>query len=387
MTPTGGSSSVLSSAFWASSFICAAPSTMATRDHPRPTSGPARGPGRGRPAARGCPDRRRSRSGPRALRGQTMQVRWFPVKTMRHARHARHGRPDGSAAVHSRPTARSSARVVFPTAGGPTRRTACGGVPFTIRSMAASADDWPRVRHRPVRADAAATLAGSVIRSDGPVAAGPLGRSSLRRLGLLRAGARRFGCGAPRPGLRPGVWGRRLGPGRATALRRFGGSRRAVSSRLGGSLRLGGRSRRRRPAGLRGRAADLRVRALGGLRPGRVRRFGASAGAPASAPVAATGAAPASRPRLAGRSSDRFDTCARRSASSSGGTSLHGSSERAVGVRSRSGVRSAGHDPRAEARGRHHDRFGDRCRDHRPHRFCPLPPPTPPPTLRPVASG
>ena len=44
----------------------------------------------------------------------------------------------GTAAVHSRPAARSSASVVLPTPGGPTRRTACGAEPLIIEATA-----WP----------------------------------------------------------------------------------------------------------------------------------------------------------------------------------------------------------------------------------------------------
>ncbi len=149
VTRGGGSSSVFRSAFWASSFICEAPSTMATRAPPST----------GRKASRW----RRSRtpggffgssgspmttwppapSGPSRCRSG-----WFPVATSRQARQARQGRSERSGAMHRRPAARSSARVVLPTEAGPTRRTACGARPATIRATAPSATGWPRVAQR-----------------------------------------------------------------------------------------------------------------------------------------------------------------------------------------------------------------------------------------------
>jgi len=139
--PTG-SSSVLSSAFWASGLRRCADSMSAKRSvasmgisASSDASAWTCGSRICSPAPSGA---RRCRSG------------WFPCATLRHAGHSRQGRSIGSSAVHRSPAARSSARVVLPTPGGPTTRTDCGGRPVTIaRRTPASASGWPRVRNRP----------------------------------------------------------------------------------------------------------------------------------------------------------------------------------------------------------------------------------------------
>ena len=142
-TPAGGSSSVLSNADWASSFMRSAASMMATRAPPstgmRASSAmSSRTPGY---LASGPPITtwRPGPVGPRRCRSG-----WPLFSIIRHDRHVRQGRSAGGA-VHSRPAARSRARVVFPTPSGPVKRTACGTGPRTIAAIAPSAPAWPRV--------------------------------------------------------------------------------------------------------------------------------------------------------------------------------------------------------------------------------------------------
>ena len=143
VTPAGGSSSVLSRADWASSFIRSADSMIATRAPPSTGiswSSPMRSL---TPRARASdPPMTTCRPGP------TGASRWRsgcpPCSTSRHARHARQGRSAG-AAVHNSPAARSSARVVLPTPSGPTRSTAWGAFPRTMAVTAVSAAGCPLV--------------------------------------------------------------------------------------------------------------------------------------------------------------------------------------------------------------------------------------------------
>ena len=125
VTPAGGSSSVLSSAAWASSFI-----RSARLDDGDPGSALDR---QQRQLADQVADAADRRSGSAdddlaagTLGPEPMEVRVGAVLDQP-ARAARAGRGRSTAAaVHRSPAARSSASVVLPTPAGPTSRTACG---------------------------------------------------------------------------------------------------------------------------------------------------------------------------------------------------------------------------------------------------------------------
>ena len=237
VTPAGGSSSVLSSADWASSFIRSAASMIATRaatlDGHEDEVGEevldapvARAPGRrsrsGGPARRARGDARRG-----ACRARPAGTPGTPGTAARPAR-----------AVHRRPAARSSARVVLPTPSGPARSTACGAGPRTIAATAASAAAWPRVR-------------APSIRDPGPVRPGrsPPSSEVARRFGGASVAAA-LGRGRGVRGSLRLPRGARLGGRR----RRRGGLAGHVAVHCRGSGRLGGRrrpGRRRLPRGAR----------------------------------------------------------------------------------------------------------------------------------------
>ena len=282
-TPGEGSSSVRRRAFWASSFIRCADSTIATRTDPsagrRARSAiSSRTPGSGEPGPPmrtwppGPDGRRRWRSG------------WFPDATRMHARHAPHGAGLPSS-VHRSAAARSRASVDFPMDAGPMRRIAWGTPSRPHAAIASMARSWPRVAGRPSRSHAepargrpASSPLRVTVRSLGPEV-DPVGARSAGRVGLLRARralrlGRRLGRSRlrDRGGVRCGL--RRCGPAATCRLgRRLGRSR----LRDRGGVRCG--LRRCGPAAtcrLGRRIGRSRLRDRGGVRRG-LRRCGPAA--------------------------------------------------------------------------------------------------------------
>ena len=260
--------------------------------------------------------------------------------TSRQAGTRPHGRAAGSAAVHSSPAARSSASVVLPTPAGPTSRTACGARPGSSPRPRASAAGWPRVRapvHGRRQADSARRgLARCATLRGGSAVAG--------RVGAVRGGRSRV-CA---------VDVRRLA--RGPTLRRRGRGCRV--------RRLGARPQRPRPSALAGRprASGPAWRRPGPRSPSRwrrsrpsasrvVRRFGAAV---VDAGVGARDRPPAGLVRrYAGPTRSARAAVGRLArpgrgacASSSGGTSLHGSlDERAGAALGRADRRAAAGHP------------------------------------------
>ena len=145
VVPAGGSSSVLSSADCASSFMRCASRRTATRAPPSTgssassTARPRTVPGSGwrrspmriwPPAPSGS---RRWRSG------------WLPCSTIRQPRHVRHGRSAPSAPVHRSAAAMSIASGSLPTDAGPASRMACGTRVASIARTATTAAGCPTV--------------------------------------------------------------------------------------------------------------------------------------------------------------------------------------------------------------------------------------------------
>ena len=312
--PAGGSSSVLSRAFWASGLSRWAEAMMATRTRPSSGSSDSSTISDRAWSMRICPPApdgaRRCTSG------------WLSCSTLRQAAQARQGRSPGSSARQSRPAARSSASVVLPARAGPARGwcwaaaarrppgrrwrgrpagRASGSRPPSVRPPSwrpcgsrSGASAWPRPRREPWRHPRP--------RPRGPPSWAAL-RVEVRRFGLasasgsapkalvasaagasvvaaLRVEVRRFGL-ASALGLGP-EGARGVGRG---GLRRGGLAGRGPALRLGlglgGRRRLGtGRARRATLAGELGaehllelgrdlapRVATGRSRRLAGRRP------------------------------------------------------------------------------------------------------------------------
>ena len=299
---------------------CDAPIPRSRRER-RPRAAAARGPRSGRArhgsAAPGppmtiCP--------PGPSGASRCRSGWSPCSTSRQPRHDRHGRAAGSAAVHRRPAAISSARVVLPTPAGPAQQDRVGGAPRTMASIAASAGPWPRVRAPSTSGSGGGGLARRAL----------LGRRRGRRAIAVGRVGRSLGG---RPLLRRGRLG--VGRGRVAAVG-SGSSRPACASPLLGRL-VGAR----RARGL-GRCARLGRRpALGGGR-------GLASGDVGAAVAATTIPGPVPLPPA------WWPSCARSCASSSGGTSLHSPDSR-LGAGDRSpwsgrGPRLSGRGPRSYER-------------------------------------
>ena len=284
VTPAGGSSSVLSRADWASSFIRSALSMIATRAPPSTgmsSSSPTRSltPAVLRVRATDDdlatgPGRARGGGGPGGCRARPAGT---PGRRGTAARRA--------AAVHSSPAAMSSARVVLPTPSGPTRRTAWGTAPRIIVAAAASAAACPRVRapfHEPVgQTGSAGAVVLRVVRRFGAASAAVAGRGLPR----LASPSRPPACGShaawpePSPRALAAPSAEPARPARPTpadsrAERRGCGGRGLGRTRLGRCLGRGRRAacaaarglagalaglRRSRPAAAVGRHADVSV--------------------------------------------------------------------------------------------------------------------------------
>ena len=245
---------------------------------------------------------------------------WPPCSTSRQARQTRHGRSAG-AAVHSRPAARSSASVVLPTPSGPTNRTACGAGPRTMAATASSAAACPRVRAPSMAGDQAGSVVAvlRVVRRFGAAADAPSASTRRRR---------------PRSSPRPWPWRRPACAPPAAWAAFAAGSVDGVSP-----------TTRCPPASATPTAADWPSTPASGSHaawpvPSRRSPWPPACGSPAawrSSPrpwprSSVAAARRARRHRLGrapvGRLGAGFGaTCARSIASSSGGTSLHGSFE------------------------------------------------------------